>query len=340
LIVTIYGIDVSSYQADINFAEVVREGFTFAIIKATEGDGYVSPSYMSQLAAANTAGLVTASYHFVHAADEAGQLAKIKATVPVSSPLVLDSEVDGNGEYGVTVQLVNDLKAAGYRVPLVYMPQWFWSSIGSPSLSGLPALWASGYPSTSQTTAANIYGSVGGDGASAWGSYGGGTVAVWQFTDQAAVAGHQVDVSAYKGTRDELVTFFNGSGVFMALSDGDQQLMFEKVMAMAEGVGGVNQAGQQFLDEQSQRTALASSVSGLQTAVSALVTDYQNLGGFLVELKAELDAVKAAVTSGVTVPVSGSGASAADVAAAVVAAETAQKVADLAALGFVPKVAS
>jgi lysozyme len=326
---TIYGIDVSSYQAGINFTEVAREGFTFAIIKATEGDNYVNPSYAAQLAAADAAGLITASYHFVHTADEAGQLAKIKAAVPVSSPLILDSEVDGNGEYGVTASLVADLRAAGYRVPVVYFPKWFWAQIGSPDLSVLGSLWASGYVATG-STAVGIYGASGGDASPMWGGYGNAPVALWQFTNAATVAGLQVDASAYKGTRDELVTFFNGSGVFMALSDSDQALLLSKVLAMAEGVGGVNQAGQQFLDEQAQRTALAAAVATLQT-------DFNNLGGFLVELKAEVDAIKAAVSAGTTAPASGSGASAVDVAAAVVAAEQAQRTADLLALGFVPK---
>ena len=41
---TLYGIDVASYQAGLNLAEVKAESFDFTIAKATQGSGYVDPS--------------------------------------------------------------------------------------------------------------------------------------------------------------------------------------------------------------------------------------------------------------------------------------------------------
>lgn len=56
------GKDVSSYQSD-TFAVA---GDSFAIVKATEGTGYINPNYAGQLAHARANGLVVGHYHFGH----------------------------------------------------------------------------------------------------------------------------------------------------------------------------------------------------------------------------------------------------------------------------------
>ena len=40
---TLYGIDVASYQAGLNLAEVKAESYDFIIAKATEGNGWPLP---------------------------------------------------------------------------------------------------------------------------------------------------------------------------------------------------------------------------------------------------------------------------------------------------------
>ncbi|HEY2763427.1 MAG TPA: GH25 family lysozyme [Pseudonocardiaceae bacterium] len=88
--------------------------------------------------------------------------------------------------------------AHGATVPLLYLPQWFWQAMGSPSLAGLPPLWASSYPGSSAGTPAQLYANVT---PRRWNGYGGLGVAVLQFADTGIVAGYQpVDVDAYLGT--------------------------------------------------------------------------------------------------------------------------------------------
>lgn len=207
---TLFGVDLSSHQPTIDLRRVRAEGFDFAIIKATEGSGYTNPYYGTQLASANAAGLIAASYHFVHTADEAGQLRLLESTIPAGTPVILDAEVDGAGEFPVTVDLVRAITAAGWPVAAVYFPHWFWTQIGSPPLAGLPALWSSAYPGGSGAASA-IYAAAGGDTAAGWTGYGGLDVAIYQFTDNATVAGVSgVDVSAFRGTRDELAALLQG----------------------------------------------------------------------------------------------------------------------------------
>jgi GH25 family lysozyme M1 (1,4-beta-N-acetylmuramidase) len=58
----LYGKDVSSFQSD----TFDVTGDSFAILKATEGTGYLNPHYAGQLAHARAHGLVVGHYHFGH----------------------------------------------------------------------------------------------------------------------------------------------------------------------------------------------------------------------------------------------------------------------------------
>lgn len=65
----LYGIDVSNYQASVNWSSYATQGDRFAFIKATEGpycDGssYKSPTFSSQYSGATNAGLMRGAYHF------------------------------------------------------------------------------------------------------------------------------------------------------------------------------------------------------------------------------------------------------------------------------------
>jgi lysozyme len=63
--VTLYGIDVASYQAGLNLAEVKAEGFDFIIAKATQGSGYVDQSWTAFRDGANANDLILVAYHYV-----------------------------------------------------------------------------------------------------------------------------------------------------------------------------------------------------------------------------------------------------------------------------------
>jgi hypothetical protein len=62
------GVDVAAYQhpngAAIDWARVARAGYTFASIKATEGNYYTNPYDASDLARAKAAGMYVTGYHF------------------------------------------------------------------------------------------------------------------------------------------------------------------------------------------------------------------------------------------------------------------------------------
>jgi lysozyme len=64
----LWGVDVSSYQhpddAPIAWSKVAAAGYTFAAVKATEGNSYVNPFYFPDVAGARAEGLYVTAYHF------------------------------------------------------------------------------------------------------------------------------------------------------------------------------------------------------------------------------------------------------------------------------------
>lgn len=58
------GVDVSSYQENVDFARLKAQGVEFAYIKATEGAGHVDPSFNEKWAAALVAGVPAGAYHY------------------------------------------------------------------------------------------------------------------------------------------------------------------------------------------------------------------------------------------------------------------------------------
>jgi GH25 family lysozyme M1 (1,4-beta-N-acetylmuramidase) len=58
------GLDVASYQGNVNWSSVAANGGKFAYVKATEGTGYTNPYFGQQYTGSYYAGLMHAAYHF------------------------------------------------------------------------------------------------------------------------------------------------------------------------------------------------------------------------------------------------------------------------------------
>lgn len=205
-----FGLDLSHHQGStLDFAAFRREGVEFAFLKSTEGSDFVDDQFAKNLSKARAAGMLVAAYHYVRSnATAAAQVANVRRVVPLDVPVIPDVEANSGG-----IQLVHDfvagLQAAGYHVPLTYLPRWYWQQIGSPSLAGLPSLWSSRYPD-------NVVGSLADEladvPASYWNGYGGLGVIVLQFSSSARIAGYApLDANAFRGDRDQLATLLGQS---------------------------------------------------------------------------------------------------------------------------------
>lgn len=207
---TIFGIDVSHHQgASLDFAAFRRAGVEFAFIKATEGADFQDSQFAKNLAKAQAAGMLVAAYHYVRSnATAAAQVANVVRTMDKAIPVIPDVEANSGGT-ALVRDIVAKLQAAGYHVPLTYLPRWYWQQIGSPSLSGLPSLWSSRYPDNTTGSLADEYADVPG---SYWNGYGGLGVTVLQFSSAVRLPGYggNLDANAYKGTREQLAAVLGG----------------------------------------------------------------------------------------------------------------------------------
>jgi hypothetical protein len=206
----IYGVDIHPrFQAGINIEEIRREGFDFMAVKVSEGvDGsYLAAGSADFLRRGRATGLLTLGYHYLHAGDEDGQARVFAEALDTAGvPGMLDAETLATDEQTpvLTIAGIRGFVAAcrrlGARVPLLYLPHWYWDRLGRPSLAGLPPLWASSYVSVASAPASVMYQS---HAPGSWDSYGALSVEVLQFTDRAQVAGRLIDADHYLGTREE-----------------------------------------------------------------------------------------------------------------------------------------
>lgn len=208
---TLWGIDISEWQAGINLQQVKDEGFDFVIARVGQGasaNGKYSTwrdrEWIIHRDEARRTGLVLCAYWYIGdgiTPDDNARICK-EWMQDDSVPVILDCE-DGSGGINHFRSTVDAFRQQGLHVPLSYFPQWYWSRIGKPSLMALPPLWSSHYVNGGGY-ASNLYP---GDNSLFWATYGDNRVEVLQFTSSARVAGYTVDADAFRGTRDEFINF-------------------------------------------------------------------------------------------------------------------------------------
>ena len=97
----IKGVDVSKWNKEVDWSQVVGQGYTFAIVRATQGKKVRDPLYKTHWKGAQAAGMVCGSYHFFVTTRSGKQQARrfmrrAKKWEPGTVPPVLDVErMDG-----------------------------------------------------------------------------------------------------------------------------------------------------------------------------------------------------------------------------------------------------
>lgn len=198
----VFGVDVSSYQGDIQWPILAEQGVDFAFIKATEGSGMQDRYFAQNWAGAQGAGIRVGAYHFF-SYDSPGesQAENFIAQVPVTEgalPPVVDLEFYGSylrepKEAGEVVPILDTLLErleAAYGVkPILYVtyrsyrlyvrdryddyPLW----VSSPMVAPLVTDWS-----------------------------------FWQYSHSAELAGYRgsegrIDLNVFQGTRAEFEEF-------------------------------------------------------------------------------------------------------------------------------------
>ena len=214
------GLDVSRWQATINWPQVKAAGKQFVVMKATEGTGYVDPMYATNRAGAMGVGIPMAAYHFAspdtspnEAVLEADHYVAVAGLTAGNLLPALDLEQTG----GLTVAALqvwvrswlDEVTAKLGIHPMIYVSPNFWTtSMGnntSIALAGYKVLWIANWGVTSPTVpAAN------------WSGYG---WTFWQYTDCGHVAGITtgcVDLDRFNGTDLTAVTYNPNFAVVVA----------------------------------------------------------------------------------------------------------------------------
>src|SRR5215212_5364286 len=213
-----YGADISDFQRRIDLAQVAREGYEFCVVKASEGpyrDGtfYLNPSYGPQIDAAQRAGMLIGAYHYIVETPAEAQVDLFLDTVgDVSGKLIMvDYEAYPNfpsldPSMATLTEFVTELRnRIGDHPILVYAGQGYWDSPPpNGSIRDLDVTtWDAYYPLHPQVGLGSVlYEQVKQLG---WGErWGDQEPKVWQFSANGRVAGMEIDVNAFSGTRDAL----------------------------------------------------------------------------------------------------------------------------------------
>ena len=152
---TIYqGIDVSSYQGNINFASVKNAGIDVVYIKSSEGQSYIDPYFEQNYQNAKANGLKVGFYHYVTARTveqaqvQANFFARVISGKEPDCRLAMDFESFGN----LSVNEINEisrvfletLQSATNKEVLIYSNSYTARTILSSSLAIYP-LWVANY---------------------------------------------------------------------------------------------------------------------------------------------------------------------------------------------------
>lgn len=199
----ILGVDLSHFQAAVNFAQLKASGREFVVLKATEGVGYADPSFRAYRSAARAAGLVVGIYHFARDNSPAAEVAYFSGVVGALQTgefLVLDQEVTHAAGNVPWCSAWLDATRAKYGVaPLIYMNQGAVTGVTSGNWTQVAqtyGLWLAKYDNAPAVQSAVAY----------W-----GVPAMKQFYDKAAVPGVPTsppcDVDSFFGTTAQLLAY-------------------------------------------------------------------------------------------------------------------------------------
>lgn len=210
---TLFGIDISHHQAGINLQRVKDEGFKFIIARVGQGRGGAygttkDREWIRHRNETRRVGLKLCAYWYIGNGISAAENVRLcrEWMGDDSISVALDCEA-GSGNIGFYREVLAEFQKAKIKVPLSYIPKWYWQSIGSSNLAGLPPLWSSRYVNGGGT-ATQLYP---GDNSNHWTGYGNNSIVMAQFTSSARVAGYTVDANAFKGTEEQLGYLFTGS---------------------------------------------------------------------------------------------------------------------------------
>jgi len=201
------GVDVSKWQASIDWTQVKSQGYEFAFIRASDGLNYPDGQFKANWQGAKAAGVIRGVYQFFRPGqDPIAQadlmLAKMQDAGWLESadlPCVIDIEVaDGQSTTTIrqkSLQWLQYVEQKTGKKPIVYTAAG-WSTVLGNSLSAYP-LWIANYTGDPASSCPLMP-----DGWQTW--------LFWQYTSKGPVAGvgsKDVDKNVWDGTLSQLKSY-------------------------------------------------------------------------------------------------------------------------------------
>jgi lysozyme len=210
---TVPGIDVSYWNAGIDWHKVYAAGQRFVFVKASEGERYVDPTFNDNWTGSKSVGLLRGAYHFFRSNAEPLRQADsfINALKSMGDlgdlPPAIDLETsDGQPNQRVISRAriwMDRVQSALHKKPIIYSGQYFLQDHFSEPGGGPPA-WTSDYPLwVAQYPRRYTPGMQPGmpPGWLQWN--------FWQYSDKGRVNGiiDKVDLDLFNGSMEDLYTF-------------------------------------------------------------------------------------------------------------------------------------
>lgn len=200
------GIDVSRFQAKVDWPAVAAAGRAFAYIKATEGATYRDPKFAAHWAGAKAAGMLRGAYHFFRPAKPAAAQVEnfcslVGALASGDLPPMLDlEETPGEHDEWTTIpkpdrrplalEWLHAVEERLGRRPIVYTRRGFISTLGGAGGLAQYPLWVAHYTQAAKPAVP-----------AGWQNW-----TLWQYSDAGQVPGiaGKVDLDRFAGTLEEL----------------------------------------------------------------------------------------------------------------------------------------
>lgn len=211
-----------SHWKTFNIVSMLDANIGGVMWKATEGATFVDSTYPGVRRKCLDQNMPFMAMHYQNAGSSVqDEMENIRAHVSRDTALVLDVEKN-SGDIMRTRDLYSRCVSAGYHVPFLYCPKWYWSSLGSPSLRNLPSLWASHYVSGSgdpRTLMRNVP-------VSWWEPYGENGPMLLQFTSSGRLPGTTVgDYSLFTGDQAQLRRFLDPNNFAYTSKEAETMLI-------------------------------------------------------------------------------------------------------------------
>lgn len=241
---TLIGTDISEHQDGMSLKRAASEGIDFAIVRTTDGT-YKDRCYRSHLEDAESAGLVTAAYHYLRNPSEGTTVAQqVQASLEVMGdkkrPVWIDVETPAGLHVDHIRQCKREFEKNGVRVigAYSYVPYWEGRvAPHEPDSHEFGAFWVAAYGQNRSGAPRAIYP---GDQHQQWGyPLGNQKPAMWQYGSNAQVAGYTVDINAYRGSKAQLRALFTGqSAPTEEPSEEEMNKLYKQLTAFISGYFG------------------------------------------------------------------------------------------------------